>query len=154
MNCLIWNILCCCFKNWLLGYFSYSFFVKECKFSFKILKWQQTWKFSEFQKSPYKIVIFWSIQPKLNYLYFNECVYYGFHPYLGVRSNLDYFENTQKHWNYTWLTYHFSILTVTGVLRDVISKKRQINIVIMNIIYTFYLQTPTTYYSLFPGADH
>ena len=136
---LIWNILCCYFKNWLLGYFSHSIFVKECRFSFKILKWQQTWNFSEFQKSAYKIVIFWSIQLNLNRLYSNDCVYHGFSPYLRFRSHLDYFENTWKHWNYTWLTYHFSILTVTGALRDVISNKRQINLAIMNIIYNFYL---------------
>ena len=82
-NLLIWNILCCCFKNWLLGYFSHSIFVKECRFSFKILKWQQRWKFSEFQRSAYKIVIFWSIHPKLNFLYSNECVNHGFSACLG-----------------------------------------------------------------------
>ena len=83
---LIWNILCCCFRNWLLGYFLHSNFVKECKFLFKILKWQQTWKFSEFQKSAYKIVIFWSIHPKLNFLYSNERVYHRFSAYLGFHQ--------------------------------------------------------------------
>ena len=39
-----------------------------------------------------------------------------------------------------------SLRTVTGALRDVIFNKRQINLAIMTIIYTFYLQTPTSYY--------
>ena len=86
--------LCCCIENWLLGHFSHLNFGKECKFSFKILKWCKTWNFSEFQKTVYKIVIFWSIHPELNYLYSIERVYHGFSAYLGFQSNLDHFENT------------------------------------------------------------
>ena len=70
-----------------------------------------------------------------------EFLYHGFNAYLGFESNLGYNENTYKRWNCNLLTYYFSILTVTGALRDVISKKRQMNLAIMAIIY---LQTLTS----------